>query len=322
MSKPSVNIAIITYNQEEFIKDTLDSVINQTYDNITRVIVADDGSSDNNPKIIEDYASKCPMIQPILANKNKGIAHNVNRTLKYVDSDYLCIMGGDDLMLPQKIEKQANYLYNHTDFVACLHNADVFDSATGESLGRFSEIMSFKTTGNKVDLKSFFDPSISNFASSGMYKVESIPENGFDIRLKYWNDFLFTLEILISGDVGYIDEILGKYRIHGANVTTSEDIKQTGLEDALVAYSIIIAKYPELYSLVRRRRNATYIAKILECIRTGNHKRARNLSKVLMFEGSYFKGLFMYFMSIILNQERTDNLLGNKKLLNFVMKFF
>lgn len=322
MDKPSVNVIIITYNQEELIKETLDSVINQTYGNISKVIVADDNSSDKTPEIITNYASKHPLIKPILAKTNKGIAYNVNRALKHVSSDYFCIMGGDDLMYPQKIEKQVNYLDNNLDLIACLHDADVFDSTRCISLGKFSEVMSFKKVKNKIDFKSFFNPSILNFASSGLYRVESIPANGFDTRLKYWNDFLFNVEVLMNGDIGYLDDVLGKYKIHAGNVTSSDDIKKTGLEDALIAYSIIIAKYPELYSLVRKRRTATYITKIFECIRTGDLKRARYLSKVLMFEGSYFKGLSMYFLLNILNGKKLDNLLNNKRLLKCIMRFF
>lgn len=321
MAKSSVNIGVITYNQENFIKETLDSVINQTYD-VSKVIVVDDGSTDNTPKIIMEYALDYPFIEPVLSKKNKGIAHNMNRALKRAAGDYFSVIAGDDLMLPYKIEKQVEYLDRNQDVVTCVHEMDVFDSSTGNTLGKFSEIMSFEKIGGKSGVESIFNPSICNGASSVMYRAGKLPKNGFDTRLKYWNDFVFDVEVLVGGKIGFIDEVLGKYRIHSANVSRSEDIKKNGLEDALIAYSIIIAKYPELYFLVKKRRTATYVAKILECIKTGDIKRAKYLSKVLMMEGSFFKGLIMRISLNVLNENRVDKLLNSQKLLRFIMKFF
>lgn len=321
MSKPSVNVVIITYNQENFVKDTIESVINQTYGNISKIIIADDGSIDETPNIIKRYASNNPLIEPILAKKNKGIAYNMNRALKRVDGDYLSIMGGDDVMLPQKIEKQVKYLNKNNDLVVCAHEMDVFDSFTEKSLGKFSEIIGYKKIKGNVGVESLFDPALCHSGSSVMYRTEKIPENGFDARLKYWNDFLFDLEVLMKGNLGFIDEVLGKYRLHDNNVTSSEDIKKNGLEDALIAYSIIISRYPELYSLVKKRKNATYAAKILNCIEDGNNKRAKNLSKVLISEGNYIKGSVAYLMSSVLNKKRVDKLYKNKRLLKLLMKY-
>ena len=71
MSKSSVNVLIVTYNQETLIKDTLDSILNQSYDNISKIVVADDGSTDETPNIIKQYALDNPVIEPILGKKNK-----------------------------------------------------------------------------------------------------------------------------------------------------------------------------------------------------------------------------------------------------------
>lgn len=320
MSNPSVDVVIITYNQENFIKDTISSVLNQSYENIGKIIVADDGSTDKTPSIVESYAANNPLIESVLAKNNKGIAHNMNRALKRVNADYISILGGDDIMLPQKIEKQVNYFIINSDVVACAHDTDVFDSSTGKSLGKFSEVISFNKIKGKAGVESIFDPSICNCGSSMMYRTEKIPEWGFDERLKYWNDFLFDAEVLMKGKVGFIDEILGRYRVHDDNVTLSDDIKKFGLEDSLIAYSIIIARYPELHPLVKKRRNATYIANILECVRNGNFDRAHNLSKILMVEGSCIKGFGAYLFSSIFNTERADRLYQNKRLLKFFVK--
>jgi len=322
MNKPSVDIAVIAYNQELLIKETLDSIVNQSYEKINHIIVTDDGSTDGTPKIIGEYSSKNPIIIPVLAKKNKGIAHNMNRALKYVNADYVVIMGGDDLMHKQKIEKQVNYLNLNTDLVACTHDVDVFNSKTGKSLGKFSEIISFKKKVNEeLSVKSLFDPSLFLSASAVMYRSEKIPPNGFDTRLKYLNDFLFNVEILMKGNLGYIDEVLGTYRIHGNNVTSSQEAKMMGYEDTMIAFSIILSKYPELFSLVKKRKIATYIDQILKSVKDGNSERAKILSRVLISEGSYIKGISAFLLAGILNKDRVDKIYENRRLLKFFLKF-
>ena len=322
MNKPSVDVVIITYNQENLIKETIESVTNQTYDNLMKIIVTDDGSTDKTPKIIEDYAANNPIIKPILAKKNKGIAHNINRALKYVSSDYVCIMGGDDLMHAQKIEKQVNYLNSKDDLVACGHDMDVFNTNISESMGKFSEIISFKKVNGELNIKSIFDPSLFICPSSFLYIREKLPKNGFDTRLKYLNDFLFTVKLLMKGNIGYTDEILGTYRIHQNNVTYNEDAQMLAFEDSLIAFSIIVSRYPELVNEVKKRKQALYMNQILKSIQDGNKDRAKILSQVLISEGSYFKGITGYLLSNILNKERVDNLYQNRGLLKFLLKFF
>jgi len=321
MNKPSVDISVVTYNQEDLIEETLDSIINQSYENIKRIIVCDDGSKDYTPNIIEEYALKDNRIVPILAKKNKGIAYNVNRGLKQVKSDYVCAVGGDDLMYKHKIEKQVEYLSSNTDLIGCAHDMDVFNNNSGLSLGKFSEIISFKKIEGKINIESIFDPSIFLCSSSFLYKSEIIPENGFDIRLKYLNDFVFNVDILMKGNLGYIDEVLGTYRIHGNNVTASEEAKIMGFEDALIAFSIILSRYPELYKLVKQRKVATYVDQILKSIKNGNNNKARLLSKILISEGSYIKGVLAYLISNILNTDIVERIYENKRLLKFFLKF-
>jgi glycosyltransferase involved in cell wall biosynthesis len=322
MDKFTVDIIVITYNQESLIKQTLDSIINQSYENINQIIVTDDGSSDETPIIISEYADNNPLIKPILAKKNKGIAYNINRGLNEIEADYVSIIGGDDLMYRHKIEKQVNYLNLNSDSVICAHDMDVFNTNIGKSLGKFSETVSFKKIQGKANVESIFDPSIFLCPSSFLYRSKIIPENGFDTRLKYLNDFVFSVDLLMEGNLGFIDEVLGTYRIHGNNVTCSEEAKTMGFEDALLAFSIMLSRYPELYKLIKQRKVATYLDQILKSIKNGDSNKARLLSKVLISEGSNIKGASAYLLSFILNKEIIDKIYGNRKLLQLFLKFF
>lgn len=309
---PKVSVVLITYNQQDFVAEAIESVLNQTYKSI-EIIIADDGSKDGTPAIIAKYAGEYPIIKPILARENRGIAHNVNRALKLVEGEYVALLAGDDLMLPCKIEKQVDYLTTNLDVIACAHDMEVFNSLTMEILGRFSEVISLKKIKGKIGVEFLFDPTIYLCPSAMMYRKEYIPEHGYDVRLRYANDYLFDIEVFSRGKLGYIDEVIGKYRRHSRNVTGSSDLKKIGFEELLITWSIVMARYPELYKLVKNRRTAAYFSEIIKSIKKGDKIRAKNLSKTIISEGCYIKGLFAYVLSQILSESLVNNIYEKSK---------
>ena len=89
----------------------------------------------------------------------------------------------------------------------------------------------------------------------------------------------------------------------------------------MIVYSIIISRYPDLYPQVKKRKTITYLAKILEYIMEGDNKKAKNLSRVLMSEGNFFKGFVAYLTSLILNKKRANSLYNNKKLIKVFLDY-
>jgi len=309
---PKVSVITITYNQEDYIAEAIESVLGQTYKNI-ELIVADDGSTDNNPAIINEYAGKHSIIKPILAKENKGIAYNINRALKLVEGQYVAWVDGDDVMFPQKIEKQVRYLNTNLDVIACGHDMEVFRSPTGESLGRHSKVISTKKPKGKIDVKSLFDPTFFLCPPSAlMVRREYIPAHGFDTRLKYGADLLFYIEVLRNGKFGYIDEVLGKYRRHSKSLTGSDAAEKIGFEERLIILSIVMARYPELYKLIKKRRTAFYVYEAVESVKRGDKKRAKTISKVLISEGSFIRGLLAHALSQILSQGLVNKAYNSK----------
>ena len=320
MSKENkeVDVLIISYNNEDFIKETMESVLNQNYSNIRKIIIADDGSKDSTQNIIKEYADKYPQIEPVLAKENKGIAHNVNRGLKRIKAEYVASMGGDDLMFPEKIEKQVEYLNNNPDVVVCSHDMDVFNSVNRQSMGCFSEILNYKKFKDKVGVEYLFDPAMSLCPPSYMFRSKVIPKKGYDTRLKLLSELIFDTEVLMNGKMGYIDEVLGIYRRNGNNVSTNNIRDEIGLEEFLIAYSIIVARYPELNKYVQRGKSALYFSKAMRCMMKGNKKRAKDLSKVLITEGNYVKGTFAYLISSIISSNFLNRVYESKYQHNIV----
>lgn len=111
--QPLVSIIIITYNSAEFVVETLDSALAQTYPNI-EIIVTDDCSTDNTVEVckgwMEQYQYSGVRMEIIKAEKNTGTAGNCNRGLNVAQGKWIKLIAGDDILLPDAIESYYEYV--------------------------------------------------------------------------------------------------------------------------------------------------------------------------------------------------------------------
>ncbi|MCH1624889.1 glycosyltransferase family 2 protein [Ferdinandcohnia quinoae] len=114
MSK-KVSIIMGIYNCEATIPQAIESILSQTYIN-WQLIMCDDCSTDNTHQIAKEYRDKYPeKILLIQNDKNLGLASSLNHCLKYVEGEYVARMDADDISMPNRLEKQVNFLENHLD---------------------------------------------------------------------------------------------------------------------------------------------------------------------------------------------------------------
>lgn len=237
---PLVSIAIITYNQKEFLRECIESCLVQDYINF-EIIVADDASSDGTQDMLREYEAQYPNKFILrLAEKNKGITPNSNAAHFACSGKYIAWMGGDDLMLPGKISKQVQLMESNSNYTICYHNLDVFDSSTNKTLW-------FYNSKNKIsgDIKMQIRHGVFNGACSNMIRASKAPKNGFNANIPVASDWLYWIETLENGGtIEYIDEVLGRYRRHYDNITKkSTNINQNDL-DHLITCQILIKKFP------------------------------------------------------------------------------
>jgi glycosyltransferase involved in cell wall biosynthesis len=224
---PKVSVLVITYNQEKFIRETIESVITQDYPNF-EYIIADDGSIDSTPDIILEYAKKYPnIIVPLVGNPNVGITGNSNRGLSRCVGDYIALQGGDDFFLPGKISAQVQWFRQSNRRAICGHLLKICDE-TSQIIG-----------DHKTHTLSGFGPKLwiqrgtLYGATSVMIRRDILPEYGFDDRLGTVSDWKLYIDSLKEDlEFGLVNEFLGVYRKHSNNVTNnfercSSDVAKT-----------------------------------------------------------------------------------------------
>lgn len=116
--QPLVSVCVPVYNAGDFLQETLESVLNQTYSNI-EVIIVDDCSKDGSRQIIEKYQKKDRRVRTILMDQNSNVCVAGNQAFANANGKYVAVIGHDDIWREDKIEKQITFLEEHPDVGIC-----------------------------------------------------------------------------------------------------------------------------------------------------------------------------------------------------------
>lgn len=137
MKKPLVSVIIPVYNGEKYLKEAIESVLNQTFQDFELIIV-DDCSTDGSYKIIDAFAQKYPKkIKVIKHSKNKGCpAASRNTGIKHAKGRYIAFLDQDDIWRSDKLEKQIKVIEQSPDIGLVVTNALVYDNSAKKYLGR------------------------------------------------------------------------------------------------------------------------------------------------------------------------------------------
>lgn len=111
VGSPKVSVCVVTYNQEMYIGECLQSLVDQEVDFEYEIIVGDDCSTDNTPRIINDYVHNYPhLVRAILHKKNIGASRNYAAVHESARGEYIAHLDGDDYALPGKLQSQSDFL--------------------------------------------------------------------------------------------------------------------------------------------------------------------------------------------------------------------
>ena len=212
-----VSIIIPVYNTENYIENCIESVLNQSYEDI-EILVVNDGSTDSTGSILEKYSNR---IQ-IFSKKNAGTASALNMGIKNMTGEWFKWLSADDLLKPDAIEKlvleikklgddaQNCIFYSNYDLIdKNSHQIDVFEGPNYNSLEPFER--------NVILLDHYY----GNGTTSIMHKSIFDECGMFDETLGYKDDYEFWLRccILFDYKLHLIDENLAQYRIHESQLT-------------------------------------------------------------------------------------------------------
>lgn len=285
-----LSIALTTYNHENYIAKALESIVNQHLNFDYEIVIGNDCSTDNTQKVINEYKNKYPdIIRQIEIKTNLGYIANFDLTMQSCLGDYIAIFDGDDIMIPEKLIRQVEYLDNNPDCALVGHKARAFHSKTGKTL----RIIAPPKRKNKYTINDliYYGSFFAN--SSKMFRKSAYPEEGIDTRVKKIADWYITIEIAKKGKIGFIDEVLVEYRVHDSSIMQTISMKEQS-EDILYILDKFRASNIAVPAHVYRRQTSyAYLALGIGYLIEGRKRLARReLLKAIKTDPFY--GLTLY----------------------------
>lgn len=230
MNVIAVSVIIPVYNVEKYLPECLDSVLNQTLENI-EVICVDDGSTDNSLNILYEYAKKDSRIK-VLTQKNlhAGVARNTG--LSIAKGTYLSFLDSDDIFAPTMLEEMYKLaLVDKSDTVACCF--DIYDTVTKKItrkkpiLDKYVKLSPFAPSVIKDELFNFSSPN----AWTKLFRHELFKKYNLEfVNTICCNDFTCVYTALaLSNKISIINKPFIKYRyVQKSNLTANRNKSADG----------------------------------------------------------------------------------------------
>jgi glycosyltransferase involved in cell wall biosynthesis len=242
-----LSVCIITYNQEKYIRNTIEGVLLQKTDFNVELIIGEDSSTDKTRQICQEYSKLYPdKINILPSNKNLGAIPNFVRTLIACRGKYIAICEGDDYWTDRfKLQKQVDILEKETEYSLCFHNALIkYEGIKGEDK-LFCEGTIPKTSAIEDVIESWYIPTASMVFRSSL--IFPLP---YWFKEIYNGDYALQLLLSLKGKFYFINQVMSVYRQHSTNLSSTVD----GLK---INMNLI-----QLYKLFNKHTNYAYKKRI------------------------------------------------------------
>ena len=216
-----VDILLATYNGEKYLREQIDSILNQTHTEF-RLLISDDGSTDGTREILKEYKEKDGRIDVFFQENNLGVVKNFEFLLEKVEAKYYMFSDQDDIWKETKIEKSLNKIEEGFDLV--YSDLEVVDENLNVT---YSSYWKLKGIYNKIKKYNNFESLYLNNFITGCTMISKkelinsfmpLPNTSKFVLHDYW----ISLIISQNGKIAYIEEPLIKYRQHKNNKVGSK----------------------------------------------------------------------------------------------------
>jgi alpha-1,3-rhamnosyltransferase len=263
----AISVVVPSYNHERFIEATLRSIMQQSLPP-AELIVIDDGSSDESPRVIERALADCPFPCELLARNNRGLCATLNEGFERSRGEYFAYLGSDDLWLPDFLKARVSLLesrpaavlaYGHTYFVDEQNRiidctADWASYADGDA-----REMLLQTTGP--------------MSSTVLYRRGALQQERWDERSKL-EDYDLYLRLCALGEFAFDPRVLSAWRRHDANVSWDQTLM---LEEQLRAQRKAALRFGFTDEQIEELQRTTRFMRAADFLRVGQKAQAVSL---------------------------------------------
>lgn len=240
-----VSVIITSYNYEQYIKEAIESVLNQTYSDF-ELIVIDDCSTDNSIDVIKQFSDE--RIKFIQNEQNLGLKGSMQKAISVCTGDWIAFLESDDIWFPETLEKRLECAEKYPQVGIIFNDVLEFGDekwllAVKKNFERVRKILSKKTFPKNI----FYDINLHNLIltfSSVMIKRELFENLNFETPIDSLLDWWIYIHIAYNTDAFYMKEKLTKWRQHRQSYITQK--KKTKFKMANISAYIDVYKHQKL----------------------------------------------------------------------------
>ncbi len=263
MSKdiPVVAVWIVTYNHEQYISQTIESILGQKTNFKVRRFIGEDCSKDNTRNICLSYAEKYPCRIELISTKQNNIRTNVNNVWKATitsGAKYIAMCDGDDYWTDtDKLQKQVDFLDANPDFSMCFTGIDIVDEIGMERPDCFAPLDKDELTLEDIVMteNAYIPTSTLVFRNTLQYPMPSFYTN------TNIGDCALFLYLTDKGKAKFLNEKTAIYRQHSGGLSKTEDYARN-------EYQIVYKLYEEANKYFDYRYNEVFSKRLLEISKT------------------------------------------------------
>lgn len=235
---PKISVVMSVYNGARYLKEAVDSILNQTFTDFEFLIV-DDCSNDNSPQILKEYSEKDNRIKIITNEFNLGLTKNLNKMIGQAKGEYIARFDCDDVSLPLRFERQVKFLDQNTKVAFISSWSNLMDDN-----GKIFKTVKYPT--DNLELKKILIKYNPFFHPAVMMRKSALDDVGYyDESWRFAQDYELWLRIARKYQIANIPEILLNYRETSGSITGSKNKLQTGFVMKAKKKAIREGQYPK-----------------------------------------------------------------------------
>lgn len=224
---PFVSVCVLTYNQEKWIRQTLDSILSQQTNYSFEVIVGEDCSADNTHAICQEYVDKYSNVSFAPQEHNLGVAGNYVNCIKHSSGKYLMVCGGDDYWHnTNKIQLQVDFMESNPDCVLCHTDIDIYNVNKGKLIENCNLKYNIAPPEGRIQKEILAGREHISAVTMCIRKEivdKYVPLEKY-IELKFPREDWPTLVIISAyGEINYIPISTATYRVGHESITNTLD---------------------------------------------------------------------------------------------------
>lgn len=217
---PTISVVMSVYNGQKYLAEAIESTLNQNIRDLEFIII-DDDSTDNSLEIVQNYRAKDSRIRVVVNETNLGLAKSLNKGIALARGKYIARMDADDVSLPERFEKQVNFLENNPNIGVLGTNYSTINEEGFVLHDLKLNQQPYKIWWGLFFVNQIVHPSVmmrrSIFTDYDIKYLESLSSSA---------DYDLWFQIIPYFDLANLNETLHLYRLHGRSISVSRKNEQ------------------------------------------------------------------------------------------------